>query len=125
MKTQVLIAALFVLGFSQVVVAQDGPPPLTNNPFSRPPSDVIIDDRISVRSDEIESPTLELQATMIGSVNKLANVGGRILRTGDEVQGYRIVEIHEQYAVFERDGRRTTVYVKPLFAADQLAEGNE
>ena len=75
--------------------------------------------------DEVVSPVPELQATMIGSINRLANVGGRILKTGEEIQGYVITEIHEQYAVFERGGRRMTVYVKPLFAAEQSAEDDE
>ena len=101
------------------VLAQDEPPVIRNNPFSRPPSDVIIDDRVSMTADEVTVETPELQATMIGSINRLANVGGRILKIGDRVDGYRIAEIHEQYAVFEREGRRTTVYVKPLFADDE------
>ena len=60
-----------------------------------------------------------LQTTMVGSVNRLATVDGRVLKVGDEVNGYRITEIHEQYAVFQREGRLTTVFVKPLFADEE------
>ena len=56
---------------------------------------------------------------MIGSTNKLANVGGRILKRGDEVQGYVLVAIHEQYAVFRKNGENVTVYVKPLAEDDE------
>ena len=99
-------------------LAQDAPPVLRNNPFSRPPSDVIVDDRVSASSEEVETSTIELQATMIGSASRLANVGGRILKAGDVVHGYRIAEIHEQYVIFERDGNARTVFVKPLVADD-------
>lgn len=50
---------------------------------------------------------------MVGRVNRLANVDGRILKPGDEYRGYQLVAIHERYAVFERGGETTTVYVKP------------
>ncbi len=120
MRFSILTFALFVLVWPLISSAQDGPPTLRNNPFSRPPSDVIIDDRVSVRPEEAESSSLELQATMIGTVNKLANVDGRILKPGDEIQGHVLVAIHERYAVFRRNGKNTTVYVKP-----QLAENDE
>ena len=116
MKLLSLILVVFVAG---TVAAQEEPPVLRNNPFSRPPSDVVIDDRVSIPSEEGEVFAIELQATMIGSVNKLANVGGQILQTGDVVQGYRIAEIQEQYVVFERDGNALTVYVKPLEVDDR------
>lgn len=118
MKTLIIIASFVVAP----ALAQDAPPVLRNNPFSRPPSDVIIDDRVSVRSEETANATIELQATMIGSINRLANVGGQIFETGDEVQGYVIAEIQEQYVVFERDGRALTVHVKPLQADDRNRE---
>lgn len=122
MKTLSIIVLVLVTAWPQAIAAQDEPPALRHNPFSRPPSDAILDDRVSVRDDDAVSPTLELQATMIGSVNKLANVGGRILKRGDEIQGYVLIAIHEQYAVFERAGNRTTVYVKPLQEEEPLGE---
>lgn len=122
MNRLLIIVAVFAAG---AVAAQEAPPELRNNPFSRPPSEVIIDDRVSVRTDEIATSAIEVQATMIGSTARLVNVGGRILKIGDEVQGYRIAEIHEQYVVFERDGRDLTVYVKPLPTDRRLAESNE
>ncbi len=114
-----LSSLIFVTLIAGPLAAQEEPPALRNNPFSRPPSDVVIDDRVSISSEEGEVFAIELQATMIGSVNKLANVGGQILMTGDVVQGYRIAEIHEQYVVFERDGNALTLYVKPLQADDR------
>jgi len=118
MRFPILTCALLASAWPLTASAQDGPPALRNNPFSRPPSDIIIDDRVSLRTDEPVSSPLELQATMISTVNKLANVDGRILRPGDEVQGHVLVAIHERYAIFRRNGKNTTVYVKPYLDED-------
>lgn len=120
MKSLKLTFVLFAFACPVSSVAQDGPPTLRNNPFSRPPSDVIIDDRVSVRTEEAVNSDIVLQATMIGTATRLANVDGRILKPGDEIQGHLLVAIHEQYAVFRRNGNDMTVYVKP-----ELAEDNE
>jgi len=125
MKIPSLIAGLLIVACSQAAAAEDGPPPLRNNPFSRPPSDVVIDDRISGRSEEVPNSTIELQATMVGSTRRLANVDGRIVEIGDVVNGHEVVEILERSAVFERNGTRNTVYVKPLLAEEGLAERDE
>ena len=116
-------AALFVMALSLTAVPEqaasaDGPPSLSNNPFARPPSEAIPIQR-EIRDGGDETPAaLPLLATMVSRVNRLANVGGRILKPGDDYRGYRLVLVHEQFAVFERDGNSTTVYVKPLLAED-------
>ncbi len=102
-----------------LLFAADKPPALSNNPFSRPSSEVIRVETVVVESDDGSGPNIPLQATMIGSVNRLANVGGRILKTGDEFEGYRLVDIREQYVVFKKAGRPITVYVKPLLADNE------
>lgn len=118
MRVLALKIALLAIAWPQTSSAQEGPPELRSNPFSRPPSNVFIDDRVSPRAEEPESDPLTLQATMIGTVSKLANVDGRIMKPGDEIQGHVLVAIHERYAVFRRNGKNTTVYVKPELAED-------
>lgn len=88
------------------------PPRLANNPFARPPSAVTIPERPIVRADG-STQEIDLRATMVGSRDKLANVAGRILRPGDEVQGYKLLLVFENRAVFSRAGNRLTIYVKP------------
>ena len=61
---------------------------------------------------------LELRATLVGSRDKLANVAGKTLRPGDEIQGYTLVKVFEDRAVFARKGSRLTVYVKPELEED-------
>jgi len=120
MKNMTATLALLVLlsACPALVSAADAPPALEHNPFSRPSSEVIYDDSRISGPDDLDIAPLELQATMIGSVNKLANVGGRILKRGDEIQGHVLIAIYERYAVFRRNGKNITVYVKPILAKD-------
>lgn len=95
-----------------------GPPPLAHNPFSRPPSEETDYDSGVVEVINGSGPTLALRATMVGAGKRLANVAGRILAVGDDIDGYRLVAIHEDYAIFERAGKVMTVYVKPRLGED-------
>ena len=88
------------------------PPRLSKNPFARPPSAVTMPERPIVRDDG-STQEIDLRATMVGSRDKLANVAGKILRPGDEVQGYKLLLVFEDRAVFARAGNRLTIYVKP------------
>ncbi len=106
-----VIAGIVLLVTAQALASE--PPELRHNPFARPPSEVI-----AVRSpDTTDNPatdsTLELRATMVGTTGRLANVAGRTLRQGDEVNGFVLEHIHEDHAIFVRNGKRRTVYVKP------------
>ena len=117
--TSNLLFSLLIAAWPMTLFAADEPPTLSHNPFSRPSSEVVRLDNVFEEIDDGSGPNIPLQATMVGSVNRLANVGGRVLKPGDDYQGYRLVDIHEQYAVFEREGRPITVYVKPLLAENE------
>lgn len=95
----------------------DEPPRLTHNPFARPPSEVAIPERPLMRSDGTLLP-LELRATLVGENDKLANVAGKIIRPGDEVNGYTLLQVFENRAVFRNAGKRLTIYVKPDLEED-------
>ena len=95
------------------------PPALKHNPFARPSSEVPSDSPLEPGRSIGATLTPQVRATMIGSINKLANVDGRILKRGDEVGGYLLVAVHEQYAVFRRNGEDIKVYVKPLAEDDE------
>lgn len=117
--TNTVLTCLTIALWPALLVAADEPPRLSHNPFSRPSSEVIRVENVVVESEDGSGPNIPLHATMVGSVNRLANVGGRVLKPGDEYQGYQLVDIREQYAVFEREGRPITVYVKPLLAENE------
>ncbi len=118
--TAILFCLMLGMPWPPAVAAADEPARLSHNPFSRPPSEVTRNERSDIERDDGNGVTLDLQATMVGNMSKLANVAGRILKPGDEIQGYLLVAVQEEYAVFKRDSKTITVYVKP-----HLAEDNE
>lgn len=110
-ERQLAVATSFLL-FVCINAGATEPPRLSNNPFARPPSAVTIPDRPLVMSDG-STQVLDLRATMVASNTKLANVAGRTVRPGDEVQGYTLLQVFEDRAVFARGGKRLTIYTKP------------
>ena len=115
--TKILLSILVALLIRGNCVAE--PLELRHNPFVRPPSAVTVPDR-DERGPQDPTARPVVHATLVASRNTLANVDGRILRPGDEIYGYTLVKVLENRAVFERQGNRVTVYVKP-----QLEENNE
>lgn len=100
-----------ILALSATAAASE-PPPLEHNPFSRPPSQIRMDEG-RVESTLRPGTELVVTATMVSSGERLVHIDGRVLREGDEIYGYRLLRIHEDKAVFERNGETETVLVKP------------
>ncbi len=107
MRCLTLIIALLLFASS---VSAD-PPPLRNNPFSRPPAP-LISEMVRPEGDASTAPLIVI-ATMVSSTTALANIEGQVMRPGQEVRGYVLKRVFEDRAVFERDGNELTVYVKP------------
>ncbi len=55
---------------------------------------------------------LKLQAVMVAGPKSIADVDGKMVRIGDEVYGYRLVEVHERGAVFEKNKTRVAVSIR-------------
>ena len=92
------------------------PPPLENNPFSRPPAPVI---REEMRADANPTSTpLIVIATMVSTDSAFANVEGQVMRPGQEINGYLLKRVYEDRAIFERNGDELTVFVKPELEED-------
>lgn len=108
----VLVLGSVALLIPRAVSAEE-PPSLSHNPFSRPPSEVTAMVVPWVNGRDSVSLPLDLQATLVGGQDNLANVAGQIIRQGEEIQGHRLVKVYEDRAVFVREGKSLTVYVKP------------
>ncbi len=52
---------------------------------------------------------LELRGVLSAGMNSLANVSGEILAIGESIDGYVLVGVNEDGAIFERAGTRYTV----------------
>ena len=51
----------------------------------------------------------ELRAIMMAGPKSIVNVEGTLVRIGEEIDGYRLVEVHEETAVFVNNGKRVTL----------------
>lgn len=95
----------------------DEPPAIRHNPFARPPSDVVLNSSF-VETTGGADTILDLKATMVGNKERIANVAGKMVRPGDDIAGYRLVEVHEDHAVFSKGDKRLVLYVKPDMVAN-------
>lgn len=85
---------------------------LRANPFSRPAYTVDLEVAPSLAPFPARIE-LELRATMtsVSGDAALANINGQILTTGQEYNGYRVLEISEGRAVLRRDGERLVLNI--------------
>lgn len=89
------------------------PATLTHNPFSRPPSTQLSPrDGDGERAPSPDRP-FDVLATMVTNGKGMIDVDGRIYRPGDEIQGYTLITVFEDRAVFTNRGSRLTIFVRP------------
>ena len=117
MPRRMFIAFCGILASHSLVCAA-APPTLEHNPFARPPLSEIRVTR-NADGDGLRSfEELQVKATMVSGVRRLANVNGRVMRAGEELYGYKLLRVFENRAVFVKNGNQTTVYVKPELEED-------
>ncbi len=80
---------------------------LQNDPFERPELIPLrqvadADDNKPVR--EIWFP--ELHATMRGKQGAMANINGDIIKIGEKIDGFKLVEVHERDVFFIKNGMK-------------------
>ena len=105
-------AGILVLVVFGTATAEE-PQELRHNPFTRPSSERTIAEPDIGLNTSAGPFAIDLRATMVATNDKLANIGGRILRPGDDVQGYSLLQVFEDRAIFIREGKQLTIYVKP------------
>jgi hypothetical protein len=105
-----LALAAALVGLASGVLAQGRP--LQHDPFARPMLGAMPANASAAtasRRAPALRPKLNLQAVLVAGPNSIANVDGVMLRVGDAIQGYRLVEVEHRSAVFEKNGDRFTL----------------
>ena len=95
------IFALPVL-FAEAVVAEEAVYMLQSNPFARPFVEKSTEAKPMLAPKPPSLQDLELRATMVTKGASFANVGGMILGIGEEMEGYRLVSVENEKAVFSK-----------------------
>lgn len=98
---------------ASTVVAVE-PPPLANNPFDRPPSEVIASSAAPASVPGSQGRPLDLRSTLVGAGIMFADVGGRVLAPGDSVGDFRLIRVYEDRAVFLYHNKPLTVFVRQV-----------
>lgn len=107
--------ALLLVGAGAAAAEEDGR--LRFNPFAVP--DLVglpggEGPRAAAPVDEAWQPVL--RATLVAADTSLADLGGVLLAVGEEIHGYRLLEVRPFEAVFERGGERMVLAVPPAAA---------
>ena len=56
----------------------------------------------------------ELAAVMLAGPKSAVSIDGTMVRIGEEINGHRLVEVHEQTAVFVKHGKKVTLSLRSL-----------
>lgn len=86
--------------------------PLQHDPFARPPLGAMRapESKATPHTTRSEPPrALKLTGVLVAGPASLANVNGTMVRLGDSVSGYRLVEVRDRAAVFEKNNTRFTL----------------
>jgi hypothetical protein len=100
-------------GFAQAQA--DG---LKHDPFARPVVAPRPASAATVPGNTVMAPLPEpvwkpeLRAVMVAGAKSIVNVDGALVRIGEQFKGYRLIEVHEETAVFVNDKKRVTLSLR-------------
>ena len=79
---------------------------LLRNPFARPAAAELVANAVSVNDVLTRGANTELRAVLVAGPKSIVDFGGVILRIGDSTNGYRLLEVGEGTATFNRKGEK-------------------
>jgi hypothetical protein len=88
---------------------------LQHDPFVRPAVGLMPGSAASaatpggVKAAPEGKPKLNLQAVLVAGSQSIANVDGVMVRVGESINGYRLLEVQHRSAVFEKNGAKFTL----------------
>lgn len=80
-----------------------------HDPFQRLaiPQASVAEPEVSKSSAQQQAWAPKLTATLRAGRNSMANVNGKIIKLGETINGYRLIEVTERSAVFVKNKQRT------------------
>lgn len=81
---------------------------IQHDPFQKPELNKTIINAVSPTGHEaLVAWAPKLIMTLRAGRNSMANVNGKIIRLNENIEGYRLIEVHERSAVFVKQGKLT------------------
>jgi altronate dehydratase len=82
---------------------------LRTNPFISP--EKVTDTQLNKSAEKHKAADMELRATVVAGSRSQANIGGVIVGLGEDVNGYRLAEVHARRVVLEQNGTRKEITI--------------
>ena len=115
----ILITGLAIL--SATLQAANVAPKLHLDPFEKPDSLLLQSRELDVEPlPEPVSWQPELRATMRSSTGAMVNIDGDIIAIGEEINGFRLLEVQERSAIFGKNGEKYPVSLDDVRERDDL-----
>jgi len=67
---------------------------------------------LNASASAVAKPNLQLRSTLQAGNESMVNLNGQILMIGDSYQGYQLVEVNKQSAIFIKNGEKIKVTLK-------------
>jgi hypothetical protein len=103
---------------TQVCHAGQGVPDLKINPFARP-VDNQVNPADSAASGQAAQVPFVLRGTMVAGQQSLANISGVIVSLGEEINGFKLIAIHQREVVLLKNDERR------ILSVDDKNEGSD
>ncbi len=79
---------------------------LLRNPFARPAAEELVANVVNVNEVPTMESDTELRAVLVAGPKSIVDFGGVILQIGESTSGYRLLEVAEGTATFDRKGEK-------------------
>ena len=117
LKNTILVVTVMSIFTLATAKAAEPQVELLRNPFARPAIAELVADAAGVSDVLTGGGNAELRAVLVAGPKSIVDFGGVILQIGDSTNGYRLIEVGEGTATFNRKGEKI---VFSLYEPDQV-----
>lgn len=109
------VLLLLALGMASAAGAEE---PLRVNPFVPPPA------AAAGAAAQAEGNGMELRGIVLAGRDSFADIGGRIVGVGQDIDGYRVVVVEEHKVLLERNGSQRVLELRAQDGAGKDVHAN-
>ena len=106
LKNTILVVTVMSIFTLATAKAAEPQVELLRNPFARPAIAELVADAAGVSDVLTGGGNTELRAVLVAGPKSIVDFGGVILQIGDSTNGYRLIEVGEGTATFNRKGEK-------------------
>jgi hypothetical protein len=104
-----LLAGMLLQAICTASVAN--PVTLKTNPFMRPTLDDSASYNTNTTANTASAGSMRLRGIMLANNNSLADIDGKIINIGQQVNGYTLIAVKQRHIVLDRNGIQITLSI--------------